>query len=76
MLDRLHGEDSIAALCWRETIHLMCATADPRSFLGADKWHLAGDTTRDAISDEFKRLRREAVLKEGVADLPPENRLP
>ena len=42
----------------------------------AGKRRLAGDTTRAAISDEVKYLRREAsALKECVADLTLENRL-
>jgi transposase len=45
--------------------------------LEAGKKRLAGDTARAASSDEVKDLRREAqALKEVVADLTLENRLP
>jgi len=40
------------------------------------KKRLAGDTAREATSDEVKGLRKEAVtLKEVVAELTLENRL-
>ena len=43
----------------------------------AGKKRLAGDTARAATSDEVKDLRREAsALKEVVAELMLENRLP
>jgi transposase len=48
-----------------------------KEFLNAGKKRLAGDTARAATSDEVKDLRREAqALKEVVADLTLENRLP
>ena len=44
--------------------------------LEAGKKRLAGDTAREATSDEVKGLRREALaLKEVVAELTLENRL-
>ena len=47
-----------------------------KEFLEAGKKRLAGDTIREASSDEVKGLRREAVdLKEVVAELTLENRL-
>jgi transposase len=47
-----------------------------KEFLEAGKKRLAGDTAREATSDEVKGLRREAAaLKEVVADLTLENRL-
>ncbi len=47
-----------------------------KEFLEAGKKRLAGDTARQATSDEVKTLRREAsALKEVVADLTLENRL-
>ena len=47
-----------------------------KEFLEADKKRLAGDTAREATSDEVAGLRREAVaLKEVVAELTLENRL-
>ncbi len=47
-----------------------------KEFLEAGKKRLAGDTVREATSDEAKGLRGEAVaLKEVVAELTLENRL-
>ena len=47
-----------------------------KEFLEAGKKRLAGDTAREATSDEVRTLRREAgTLKEVVADLTLENRL-
>jgi transposase len=48
-----------------------------KEFPEAGKRRLAYDTARAATSDEVKDLRREAqALKETVADLTLENRLP
>jgi len=50
-----------------------CITAD---FLEAGKKRLAGDTIREATSDEVKGLRGESLaLKETLAELMLENRL-
>ena len=47
-----------------------------KEFLEAGKKRLAGDTAREATSDEVKTLRAEAAaLKETVAELLMENRL-
>ena len=47
-----------------------------KEFLGAGKKRLAGDTAREATSEEVKDLRRQAgELKEVVAELMLENRL-
>ena len=76
MLDGLRGEDSIAELCRREGINQNLYYRWSKEFLQAGKKRLAGDTAREATSDEVKRLRREAVeLKEVVAELTLENRL-
>ena len=72
----LRGEDSIAELCRREGISQNLYYRWSKEFLQAGKKRLAGDTAREATSDEVKSLRREAVaLKEVVADLTLENRL-
>ena len=72
----LRGEDSIAELCRREGISQNLYYRCSKEFLEAGKKRLAGDTAREATSDEVKSLRREAVaLKEVVADLALENRL-
>jgi len=72
----LRGEDSIAELCRREGTSQNLYYRWSKEFLEAGKKRLAGDTAREATSDEVRTLRREAsALKEVVADLTLENRL-
>jgi transposase len=76
VLQGLRGEDSIAELCRREGISQNLYYRGSKEFLEAGKKRLAGDTAREATSDEVRILRREAgALKEVVADLTLENRL-
>ncbi len=76
VLEGLRGEDSIAELCRREGIPPNVYYRWSKDFLEAGKKRLAGDTAREATSDEVRSLRREAAaLKEVVADLTLENRL-
>jgi transposase len=76
VLQGLRGEDSIAELCRREGISQNLYYRWSKEFLEAGKKRLAGDTARQATSDEVRTLRREAgALKEVVADLTLENRL-
>ncbi len=76
VLEGLRGEDSIAELCRREGINQNLYYRWSKDFLEAGKKRLAGDTTREATSDEVKHLRREALaLKEAVADPTLDNRL-
>ena len=76
VLEGLRGEDSIAELCRREGISQNLYYRWSKEFLEAGKRRLAGDTAREATSEEVKGLRREAAaLKEVVADLTLENRL-
>jgi len=76
VLDGLRGEDSIAELCRREGIVQNLYYRWSKEFLEAGKKRLAGDTAREATSDEVKDLRRQAgALKEVVAELTLENRL-
>jgi transposase len=77
VLAGLRGEDSIAELCRREGIATSLYYSWSKEFLEAGKKRLAGDTARQATSPEVKDLRQEAAaLKEVVADLTLENRLP
>ena len=77
VLEGVRGEESIAELCRREGIASSMYYGWSKEFLDAGKRRLAGDTARAATSDEVKELRREAqALKEAVADLTLENRLP
>jgi transposase len=76
VLSGLRGEESIAELCRREGIAQGLYYSWSKEFLEAGKKRLAGDTARQANSDEVKELRAQAsALKEAVADLTLENRL-
>ena len=72
----LRGEDSIAELCRKEGINQNLYYRWSKEFLEAGKKRLAGDTAREATSDEVKGLRTEAQqLKELLAEVLLENRL-
>src|SRR5208283_4240042 len=72
----LRGEDSIAELCRKEGIHQNLYYRWSKDFLEAGKKRLAGDTVREATSDDVKGLRAEArQLKEALAEVMLENRL-
>ena len=76
VLEGLRGEDSIAELCRREGINSNVYYRWSKEFLEAGKKRLAGDTVREATTDEVKSLRSEAsALKETLAELLMENRL-
>ena len=76
VLEGLRGEDSVAELCRREGINQNLYYRWSKDFLEAGKKRLAGDTAREATSDEVRHLRSEALaLKEAVADLTLDNRL-
>src|SRR6201986_3960570 len=72
----LRGEDSIAELCRKEGINQTLYYRWSKEFLEAGKKRLAGDTVREATSDEVKGLRTEAQqLKELLGEVLLENRL-
>jgi transposase len=72
----LRGEDSIAELCRKEGINQNLYYRWSKDFLEAGKKRLAGDTAREATSDEVKEIQAQAhQLKELVAELMIENRL-
>ena len=76
VLEGLRGEESIAALCRRESIAESLHYTWSKEFLEAGKRRLAGDTARAATTDEVKMLRQEArTLKEVVAEQALELRL-
>ena len=76
VLEGLRGEDSIAELCRREGINANMYYRWSKEFLEAGKKRLAGDTAREATSDEVKTLRAEtSALKETLGELLMENRL-
>ncbi len=76
VLEGLRGEDSIAELCRREGINSNVYYRWSKEFLEAGKKRLAGDTVREATTDEVKHLRLEATrLKEALAEQLMEVRL-
>jgi transposase len=69
VLEGLRGEQSISELCRREGIASNLYYRWSKDFLEAGKKQLAGDTIREATSDEVKDLRAEnRELKEVVAE--------
>lgn len=70
VLDGLRGEYSIAELCRREGINNNLYYRWSKDFLEAGKKRLAGDTAREASSDEVVDLKNENKdLKQAVAEL-------
>ena len=68
VLDGLRGESSISELCRREGIAESLYYNWSKDFMEAGKKRLAGDTTRQATSNEVTGLKREARdLKEPAA---------
>src|ERR1700730_12385255 len=65
----LRGEESIAKLCRKQGVNQDLYYRWSKGFLEAGKKRLAGDTAREATSDEVKGLRAEAQqLKELLAE--------
>src|SRR5215210_2009153 len=76
ILEGLRGEASIAELCRKEGIAQSMYYGWSKEFLEAGKRRLAGDTAREATSDEVKSRRAESrQLKEALAEATLENRL-
>ena len=63
----LRGEDSIAELCRKEGINQNLYYRWSKDFLEAGKKRLAGDTAREATSDEVKGMRAESASAQGTA---------
>ena len=76
ILQGLRGEESIAEICRKEGLHQNLYYRWSKEFLEAGKKRLAGDTVREAGSDEVKALRSESTqLKEALAEAMLENRV-
>lgn len=70
VMEALRGEELVAAICRKHGISESMFYKWNKKFLKAGKKRLAGDTTREATSDEVTALRKEnQQLKEMVADL-------
>lgn len=76
VLEGLKGEESIASICRRESIHPNLYYKWSKDFLEAGKKRLNGDTVREANSTEVGDLRNENdTLKQVVAELMLKNRM-
>ncbi len=76
VLEGLRGEQSVSELCRREGIAANLYYRWSKDFLEAGKKQLAGDTVREATSDEVKGLHSEnQELKEVVAEITLKNRV-
>jgi transposase len=70
VMEGIRGESSIAEICRKHGIQQTVFYRWNKQFLEAGKKRLAGDTGREATSDEVAELRKENQrLKEMVADL-------
>jgi len=76
VLEGLRGEESIAAICRRESMSPNLYYRWSKDFLEAGKRRLRGDTQREANSDEVVEYKREnEQLKQLVAELALKNRI-
>lgn len=70
VMEAIRGENTVPEICRKYGIHQAQFYRWNKEFLEAGKKRLAGDTTREATSDEVVQLRKENQrLKEMVADL-------
>jgi transposase len=65
VLEGLRGEVSIAELCRKEGINQNLYYRWSKEFLEAGKKRLAGDTAREATSDEVKELKGRGPPAQG-----------
>lgn len=76
VLEGLRGEESIADICRRESIHPNLYYNWSKDFLEAGKKRLSGDITREANSSEVFHLKSEnSELKQLVAEQSLEIRM-
>ena len=70
VMEAIRGESPVTEICRKYGIHQAQFYRWNKEFLEAGKKRLAGDTTREATSDEVADLRKEnQLLKESLADL-------
>jgi len=70
VMEAIRGESPVPEICRKYGIHQAQFYRWNKEFLEAGKKRLAGDTTREATSDEVTQLRKEnQLLKESLADL-------
>ena len=76
MLEGLRGEETVAELCRRQGLNPNVYFRWSKDFLEAGKKRLAGDTVREATSDEVEELRAESsALRETLVEVVLENKL-
>ena len=76
VIEGLRGEESIATICRKESIHPNQYYKWSKDFMEAAKRRMQGDTQREANSDEVKELRQENdELKKLVAELSLKNKV-
>lgn len=76
VIEGLRGEETIAELCRREGIAESLYYSWSKEFMEAGKARLAGNTKRQASSNEVDELRQEnEQLKQAVAELLLQNRV-
>ena len=75
-MEGLRGEETIAELCRREGMVQSLYYKWSKDFMEAGKSRLAGDTKREASSEDVSDLRSEnEQLKQVVAELVLKNRV-
>lgn len=62
VLEGMRGEDTIAAICRKHSIHTNNYFKWSKEFIEAGKRRLSGDTLREATRDEVIELRRQNDL--------------
>lgn len=76
VLEGLRGEETVAELCRRQGLNPNVYFRWSKDFLEAGKKRLAGDTVREATSDEVEELRAESsALRETLVEVVLENKL-
>ena len=76
VLEGLRGEESIAAICRKYSIHQNLYFKWSKDFMEAGKKRLSGDTVREASTDEVKDLKdQNAELKQELAELYLQNKI-
>jgi transposase len=75
VLEGLHGEDTIAAICRKHGIHTNNYFKWSKEFIEAGKRRLSGDTLREATRDEVSELRKmNDILKRELGELYVDNK--
>ena len=76
VIEGLKGEMTVAELCRKEGISQSLYYSWSKEFLEAGKQRLAGNTTRQADSNEVKEMRQEnEQMKLLIAELSLKNRI-